>query len=70
VAQGYLGEGYAQVAQFTASPLDPNIVYDRQDAFFVPFNGLERIARGGPNFTVYRRQSADSKARDDRPGIK
>ncbi len=51
----YLREGYVRVAKFKATTLDPDIVYDRQDAFFVPFNGLNRIRRPGPNFTLYKR---------------
>ncbi len=70
VVKDYLREGYTQVSQFAASPLDPDIVYDREDAFFVPFTGLDRIERAGPNFTVYRRDDATSHARDDGPAVK
>jgi hypothetical protein len=70
IVRDFLREGYAQVAQFTATSLDPDVVYDRQDAFFVPFSGLNQIERAGPNFTVYRRQGAASHARDDGPAVK
>lgn len=50
-----LREGYTEVTRFIASPLDPEAVYDRQDAFYIPFTGLSRIIRPGPNFTIYKR---------------
>lgn len=54
----FLREGYTEVARFSASPLAPEAVYDRQDAFYVPFSGLRDITRPGPNFTIYRRDAA------------
>lgn len=70
IVRDYLQEGYRQIAEFIATPLDPDVVYDRQDAFFVPFTGLDRIVRAGPNFTVYRREGAVSHARDDGPAVR
>ena len=36
--------------------LDADGMYDQQDAFFVPFSGLEEVERPGPTITVYRRR--------------
>jgi hypothetical protein len=58
IVKDYLREDYIQTAQFVAAPLDSGAVYDRQDAFFVPFTRLDRIERPGPNFTIYRREGA------------
>ena len=33
-----------------------DLVYDRQDMFFVPFSGLRHVVRPGPNFSVFRRK--------------
>ena len=66
IVSTYLHEGYATVAQFKASTLDADIVYDRQDAFFVPFTGLERVVRPGPNFTLFKRNDSAVQSLDTR----
>ena len=47
VVTAFLKEGYDVAWQFTAfSPRDGR-VYDRQDAFFIPFAGFSGVARPG-----------------------
>lgn len=36
--------------------LEASGMYDQQDAFFVPFSGLDEVERPGPTITVYRRK--------------
>ena len=47
-------ERYELAAAFTPAPPRPDRVYDQQDAFFLPLEGLTGIERPGPNFEVYR----------------
>ena len=56
----FLTEGYVEVERFTAFSTGPRRVYDRQDAFFVPFAGFSGVERPGPNFTLYRRAPGGS----------
>ncbi|MGC4083801.1 MAG: glycosyltransferase family 39 protein [Vicinamibacterales bacterium] len=51
-----LARDYVLVATFKALSLHNDLVYDRQDMFFVPFSGLEFVTRPGPNFAVYARR--------------
>ena len=61
VVTAFLRAEYHVVAQFTAySPRDGR-VYDRQDAFFIPFAGFSGITRPGPNFTLYKHATASLK---------
>jgi hypothetical protein len=53
-----LREHYVQMATFTAFSPSDDLVYDQQDAFFVPFAGLEHVVRPGPNFSVYKHDGA------------
>jgi hypothetical protein len=46
-------ERYEPAAAFTPAPPRPDRVYDQQDAFFLPLEGLTGIERPGPNFEVY-----------------
>jgi hypothetical protein len=32
-------------------------VYDQQDAFYVPFDGFDGVARPGPNLSIYERRA-------------
>jgi hypothetical protein len=64
IARQYLAEGYTLVGEFTAFTHSDALVYDMQDAFFVPFAGLDHVVRPGPNFSVYKREGA----RADRDG--
>ena len=60
----FLSGDYVLVARFDALTLRDDLVYDRQDMFFVPFSGLEYVKRPGPNFVVYaRRDVAFASAR-------
>jgi len=54
----FLTEDYVLVHQFEALSLDVDRVYDRQDAFFVPFAGFTAVERPGPNFSLFKRVSA------------
>jgi 4-amino-4-deoxy-L-arabinose transferase-like glycosyltransferase len=53
---------YALVTTFKALSLRDDLVYDRQDMFYVPFSGLEYVTRPGPNFAVYARYGAPVNA--------
>jgi hypothetical protein len=56
VVRGYLQEDYVLAAYFEALSLkNQERVFDRQDAFFVPFAGFDGVKRPGPNFAVYKR---------------
>jgi 4-amino-4-deoxy-L-arabinose transferase-like glycosyltransferase len=57
-----LPRDYVLVARFPAVALGDELVYDRQDMFFVPFSGLERVSRPGPNFDVYARRDVGANA--------
>lgn len=58
VVADLLRKHYVLAATFTAFSRSDDLVYDQQDAFFVPFAGLERVARPGPNFSVYKHDGA------------
>ena len=60
IVKQFLEEDYQVAWQFTAFARGRARVYDRQDAFFVPYAGFEGVERPGPNFTLYRRASAKS----------
>ena len=45
----------SETRSFEAPPGD-DLVYDRQDMFYVPFAGLQHVSRPGPNFEVYARR--------------
>jgi Dolichyl-phosphate-mannose-protein mannosyltransferase len=47
---------YVRAADFTAFTPADDLIYDQQDAFFVPFAGFDHVVRPGPNFSVYRRE--------------
>ncbi len=47
-------ERYDLAAAFIAAPPRDGHVYDQQDAFFLPLEGLTGIERPGPNFEIYR----------------
>jgi 4-amino-4-deoxy-L-arabinose transferase-like glycosyltransferase len=60
VVKLFLTQGYVEVERFTAFSTGPRRVYDRQDAFFVPFAGFSGVERPGPNFTLYKRAPGGS----------
>ena len=53
-----LAKDYVLVTSFKALSLTDDLVYDRQDMFYVPFAGLDHVTRPGPNFTLYARRDA------------
>jgi hypothetical protein len=59
VVKEFLKSGYELAWRFEALDLKRSWhLYDRQDAFFVPFAGFSRVSRPGPNFTLYKRAGA------------
>jgi hypothetical protein len=47
---------YAPLRSFDAVDLaDPDLVYDQDDAFFVPLSGFSAVTRPGPNVEIYTR---------------
>ena len=47
---------YVPLGFFVASRLnDPSLVYDRDDAFYVPLSGFRAVTRPGPNVEIYSR---------------
>jgi len=51
-----LAKHYVLVTTFKAVSPGDDLVYDRQDMFYVPFAGLQHVSRPGPNFEVYARR--------------
>jgi hypothetical protein len=49
--------GYVRAAEFPAFSPSDDLVYDQQDAFYVPLAGLAHVVRPGPNFSVYKREA-------------
>jgi hypothetical protein len=55
--QGALMELYQLERRFLAGDIgQENNLYDKQDAFYVPFAGFEGVERPGPNISVYSRK--------------
>jgi len=49
---------YLPLTVFVAAPVnDPALVYDQDDAFFVPLSGFRAVTRPGPNVEIYGRQA-------------
>jgi len=54
-----LETGYQLLTVIRAyDPAETGNLYDRQDAFFVPFAGFAGVRRPGPNFVIYKHPSA------------
>ena len=53
-----LAKDYVLVTTFKALTLTDDLVYDRQDMFYMPFAGLRHVTRPGPNFALYARRDA------------
>ena len=51
-----LDKDFVLVTTFKAVSLCDDLVYDRQDMFYMPFSGLEHVSRPGPNFAIYARR--------------
>jgi 4-amino-4-deoxy-L-arabinose transferase-like glycosyltransferase len=58
VVNEILNDGYKPVADFPAFSRSDDLVYDQQDAFYVPLAGLAHVVRPGPNFSVYKHDAA------------
>jgi hypothetical protein len=55
--RGVLASRYQKVREFSPShDLEPEAIFDRQDAFFLPFADLHARDRPGPTLTIYRRK--------------
>jgi dolichyl-phosphate-mannose-protein mannosyltransferase len=63
IVKDILNDGYTQAADLPAFSPSDDLVYDQQDAFYVPLAGLEHVTRPGPNFSVYRHHSATARER-------
>jgi len=61
IVKEFLQDDYEFVQEFTAYTPGKSRIYDRQDAFFMPFTGFSGVTRPGPNFTLYRRSSTSLK---------
>jgi hypothetical protein len=48
--------GYVRAAEFPAFAPSADLVYDQQDAFYVPLAGFDHVVRPGPNFSVFKYQ--------------
>ena len=57
-----LAKDYVLVTTFKALTLTDDLVYDREDMFYMPFAGLQHVTRPGPNFALYARRDAASNA--------
>jgi hypothetical protein len=55
IVNEYLATEYERVSEFRAARLGSGLIYDQQDAFFVPVSGFQRVTRPGPNFVLYKR---------------
>lgn len=62
IVKEFLKENYSLVSDFEAFSEADDLVYDQQDAFFVPFSGFDHVVRPGPNFSVYKRGHADLRS--------
>jgi hypothetical protein len=58
IVKQFLEHDYQRVFEFHAANLGGNLLYDLQDAFFVPVTGLESVTRPGPNFVLFKRTPA------------
>jgi len=66
VVKDVMANGYVRAAEFPAFEAADDLVYDQQDAFYVPLSGFEHVVRPGPNFSVFKHEVAalagDSRA--------
>jgi hypothetical protein len=53
-------EGFRRVASFEGVGRHPQMRFDLQDAFYVPFAGARHALRPGPNLHVYAREARRS----------
>jgi hypothetical protein len=51
-----LARKYEVVKTFTAYRPQAGDVFDRQDAFYLPFSGFSGVDRPGPNLVVFKRK--------------
>jgi hypothetical protein len=57
IVKEVMADGYVRVAEFPAFSPSEDLVYDQQDAFFVPLAGFAHVVRPGPNFSVYKHEA-------------
>lgn len=57
--------GYVQVAEFKGAERSvlngPQVAFDSQDSFYVPFRGLSRVSNPGPSLTLWSRRDRPSQ---------
>jgi hypothetical protein len=58
IVKEVMESGYVRAAEFPAFSPSDDLVYDQQDAFYVPLAGLAHVVRPGPNFSVYKHEAA------------
>jgi 4-amino-4-deoxy-L-arabinose transferase-like glycosyltransferase len=58
VVKDVMANGYVRAAEFPAFEASDDLVYDQQDAFYVPLSGFEHVVRPGPNFSVFKHEVA------------
>jgi len=56
IVKEVMSDGYVRAADFPAFTPSDELVYDQQDAFYVPLAGFEHVVRPGPNFSVYKHE--------------
>jgi hypothetical protein len=54
IVKEVMTDGYVRVAEFPAFAPSADLVYDQQDAFYVPLAGFDHVIRPGPNFSVFK----------------
>lgn len=60
IVKQFLEHDYQRVFDFRAANLGGGLLYDMQDAFFVPVTGFDQVTRPGPNFVLFKRLPAAS----------
>jgi Dolichyl-phosphate-mannose-protein mannosyltransferase len=56
IVKEVITDGYVRIAEFPAFSPSEDLVYDQQDAFYVPLAGFDHVMRPGPNFLVYKHE--------------
>ena len=58
IVKDLMMDGYVRVAELPAFSPSGDLVYDQQDAFYVPLAGFDHVVRPGPNFSIYHYEAA------------
>jgi hypothetical protein len=56
IVKEVMTDGYVRMAEFPAFSPSEDLLYDQQDAFYVPLAGFDHVVRPGPNFSVYKHE--------------